>query len=200
MRNSHSFSSEIFTGRQARHCYDGTKDMAFDSTARGRSEDERGIGTRARPAPAITWRPARAAALVLASTLALSLGGCIGYDGEVTHGYQLDQRSLDQIKVGSSAEQVLVVMGYPSTTSTVGGDAWYFITQVTDAPVRFMKPRLTDQHVLAIYFDKEKKVQRVANYGIKDGQVFDFVSRTTPTGGSEGVFLNNIFKNMLHFG
>jgi outer membrane protein assembly factor BamE (lipoprotein component of BamABCDE complex) len=171
--------------------------MAFDSTAQGRLEDERSMMTR--PALRAHKRSIRAAALVLAATVSLGLSGCIGYDGEVTHGYQLDQRSLDQVKIGSSAEQVLVVLGYPSTTSTVGGDAWYFITQVTEAPVRFMKPRLTDQHVLAVYFDKQKKVERVANYGIKDGQVFDFVSRTTPTGGSEGMMLNNIFKNLLHF-
>ena len=39
-----------------------------------------------------------------AATLALSLGGCIGYDGEVTRGYVLDPRALEQVKVGSAAE------------------------------------------------------------------------------------------------
>ena len=39
---------------------------------------------------------------------------------------------------------------------------------------------MTDQHVLAVYFDKSGKVDRIANYGMKDGKVFDFVSRTTP--------------------
>jgi outer membrane protein assembly factor BamE (lipoprotein component of BamABCDE complex) len=184
--------------------------MFFDITAQVGSEGVRD-GARQLQAAGRSPRPSSAhqaggrrrrglaVRLALATGLALGVAGCIGYDGEVTHGYQLDQRSLDQIKVGSSAEQVLVVMGYPSTTSTVGGDAWYYITQVTDAPVRFMKPRLVDQHVLAIYFTKDKKVERVANYGLKDGQVFDFVSRKTPTGGSEGVLLNNMFKNLLHF-
>ena len=49
----------------------------------------------------------------------------------------------------------------------------------------FMPAQTTDQHVLAVYFDKSGKVERVANYGMQDGKVFDYVSRTTPTGGQE---------------
>ena len=134
-----------------------------------------------------------------AACLALGLSGCLGYNGEIVHGYQIDPRLLDQVKVGSSAEQVLVVMGTPSTTSTVGGDAWYYVGQKLVRPLAFMAPKMTDQYVLALYFDKDGKVERIANYGMKDGKVFDFVSRTTPTGGSEPNFLGNMFKNLMHF-
>jgi len=127
--------------------------------------------------------------------LAIGLSGCLGYDGEIIHGYQADPHLLSQVKIGSSAEQALVVMGTPSTTSTVGGDAWYYITQVTKRPVQFLDPKLVDQHVLAIYFYKQKKVTRIANYGIKDGRLFDFVSRTTPTGGADA----NLLKGLMHF-
>jgi len=141
-----------------------------------------------------------AARLAFAFGLAVGLSGCLGYDGEVVHGYQIDQHLLDQVKIGSSAEQALIVMGTPSTTSTVGGDAWYYIEQKTDRTVQFMDPKITDQRVLAIYFDKDKKVERIANYGLKDGKVFDFVSRTTPTGGAESTFLTGLFRSLLRFG
>ncbi len=127
--------------------------------------------------------------------LAIGLSGCLGYDGEIIHGYQADPHLLSQVKIGSSAEQALVVMGTPSTTSTVGGDAWYYITQVTTRPVQFLDPKLVKQHVLALYFDKQKKVTRIANYGIKDGRLFDFVSRTTPTGGADA----SLLKGLMHF-
>jgi outer membrane protein assembly factor BamE (lipoprotein component of BamABCDE complex) len=136
---------------------------------------------------------------VLALALTLSLGGCLGYDGEVVHGYQTDPKALDQVKVGGSAEQVLAVMGTPTTTSTVGGDAWYYISQTTDRSLAFMPSRTTDQRVLAVYFTKAKKVERLANYGLEDGKVVDFVSRTTPTGGAESTFLRGMFKNLLKF-
>jgi outer membrane protein assembly factor BamE (lipoprotein component of BamABCDE complex) len=137
---------------------------------------------------------------LLALSLATSLAGCLGYDGTIVHGYQPDQKSLEQVRVGSSAEQVLTLLGSPSTTSTVGGDAWYYVSQQTERTVQFLQPHVVDQHIYAVYFDKGKKVQRVANYGLEDGKVVDSVSRTTPTGGAESTFLRGMFTNLLHFG
>ena len=131
--------------------------------------------------------------------VAASLGGCLGYDGEITRGYMLDQHALDQVKVGASAEQVLVLLGTPSTTSTIGGGAWYYISQKVDRAMAFSPTEVTDQRVLAVYFTPQKKVDRIANYGLQDGKVFDFVSRTTPTGGAEQGFVKNLFRSFLRF-
>ncbi len=139
------------------------------------------------------------AKLALAAALALALGGCLGYDGQVVHGYQLDQKAAEQVKPGESAEHILVLLGTPTTTSTIGGDAWYYVTQITSRPVQFMNPKITDQRVFAVYFTKEKKVSRVANYGMEDGKLIDFVTRTTPTAGAESTFLKGMFINLLRF-
>jgi outer membrane protein assembly factor BamE (lipoprotein component of BamABCDE complex) len=139
------------------------------------------------------------AKLAFVAALALSLAGCIGYDGELQHGYVADERLLEQVKVGSSAEQVLVVLGTPTSTSTVGGSAWYYISQKTLQTFAFQQPNVVEQRIFAVYFDKAKKVERVANYGLQDGQVFDFVSRTTPTAGAESSFLAGAMKNLLRF-
>jgi outer membrane protein assembly factor BamE (lipoprotein component of BamABCDE complex) len=135
--------------------------------------------------------------VALVGSVLLTLAGCLGYDGDLQHGYVLEERQLDQVKQGSSAEQVLVVMGTPSTTSTVGGSAWYYISQKTSQPVAFMQPKIVDRRIIAIYFDKNKRVERVANYGLEDGRVIDFVTRTTPTAGAEASFLASAFKNLL---
>ncbi|MDB5570252.1 MAG: SmpA/OmlA domain protein [Hyphomicrobiales bacterium] len=139
--------------------------------------------------------------LALTATLgaALALGGCLGYEGDLTRGYVIDAKAMDQVRTGASAEQILVVMGTPSTTSTVGGDAWYYISQKTERSLAFMQPKITDQRVFAVYFDKNKKVQRVANYGLEDGKLIDFVTRTTPTAGAESSFVRNMLTNLLRF-
>ena len=137
--------------------------------------------------------------LVVSLGLALPLAGCLGYDGDVQHGYVLDEDALNKVKAGLAAEQVLVLMGTPSTTSTVGGDAWYYISQKTVQSVAFSKPEVTDQRVVAIYFAKGKKVERIANYGLEDGKLIDFVSRTTPTVGKESNFIKNMLTNLLRF-
>ena len=112
----------------------------------------------------------------------------------------LDQAALDQVKAGSSsAEQVLVLLGTPSTTSTIGGSAWYYISQTVARSFASAPLTVRDQRVLAVYFTADKKVERIANYGIKDGKVFDFISRTTPTGGAEQGFVKNLFRSFLSF-
>jgi outer membrane protein assembly factor BamE (lipoprotein component of BamABCDE complex) len=142
----------------------------------------------------------RAAALAGLMALATALSGCLGYDGDFDRGYQVDEQTLDQLKIGQTTKpQALALMGTPSTTSTVGGDAWYYIGQKMSRPLAFMPDKMTDQNVLAIYFDKGGKVSRIANYGMKDGKVFDFVSRTTPTGGAEPDFLRNIMSGLFKF-
>lgn len=137
--------------------------------------------------------------VVVAAGLALPLAGCLGYDEEVQRGYVVDDKLLAQVKTGEAAEKVLSLMGTPSTTSTVGGDAWYYVSQKVEQKLEFMRPQVTDQRVLAVYFTKQKKVERLANYGLEDGKVFDFITRTTPTGGAEQGFVRNLLKNLLRF-
>ena len=142
----------------------------------------------------------RRATLALALCAALAAGGCLGYEGDFARGYQVDEETLSQVKVGATTkEQALTLLGTPSTTSTVGGDAWYYIGQKIHRSVAFMPTQMTDQYVLAVYFDKGGKVDRIANYGMKDGKVFDFVSRTTPTGGQEPDFLRNMMGGLLRW-
>jgi outer membrane protein assembly factor BamE (lipoprotein component of BamABCDE complex) len=150
--------------------------------------------------PNIKLSAPRLLAAASALALAATLSGCLGYDGDFDRGYQIDQQSLDQVKIGATTKpQALALMGTPSTTSTVGGDAWYYIGQRLSRPLAFMQPKMTDQNVLAVYFDKSGKVARIANYGMKDGEVFDFVSRTTPTGGAEPDFLRNMMTGLFRF-
>ena len=142
----------------------------------------------------------RAAALAGVVVLGAALGGCIGYDGDFVRGYQIDEQAYAQVQIGKTSKpETLALMGSPSTTSTIGGDAWYYIGQRMVRPLAFMPAKMADQHVLAVYFDKGGKVARIANYGMKDGKVFDFVSRTTPTGGQEPDFLRNIMTGLFHF-
>jgi outer membrane protein assembly factor BamE (lipoprotein component of BamABCDE complex) len=134
------------------------------------------------------------AAHALLIALALPLAGC--FNETFQRGYVLPEGALEQIRLGASQEQVLIVLGTPSTVATVSGEAFYYISQTATRAASFMPTTITDQRVVAIYFDKDRRVQRVANYGIKDGKVFDFVSRTTPTAGSDTSFIKQLFTTI----
>jgi outer membrane protein assembly factor BamE (lipoprotein component of BamABCDE complex) len=131
-------------------------------------------------------------AVVAIALVCATLGGCTGE--QFQKGYILPPGALEQIPIGASQDQVLIVMGTPSTVATLNGEVFYYISQRTERPVAFMNQRLVDQRVIAIYFDKNRQVQRLANYGLQDGRIFDFISRTTPTSGQELSYLTPLFK------
>jgi outer membrane protein assembly factor BamE (lipoprotein component of BamABCDE complex) len=135
---------------------------------------------------------AATAARAIVFALALAAAGCSGETFQ--RGYVLPEGALEQIPLGASQEQVLLVLGTPSTVATVSGEAFYYISQKVDRPVAFMQTKVTDQRVIAVYFDRDRKVQRLAEYGMKDGRVFDFVSQTTPTSGND----LNVITTMIH--
>ena len=139
-------------------------------------------------------RGRRLAAHALLVALALPLGGCFGETFQ--RGYVLPEGALEQIPLGASQEQVLLVLGTPSTVATVSGEAFYYISQKAERAISFMRTKVTDQRVIAVYFDRDRKVQRLAEYGLKDGKIFDFVSRTTPTSGNDLSLISTIIHNL----
>ena len=133
---------------------------------------------------------ALATAVVLA--LALPLGGC--FTETYQKGYVVPEGALEQIPIGASQEQVLILMGTPSTVATVSGEVFYYISQRSERKVAFLPQAVVDQRVVAVYFDRNRRVERLANYGMRDGRIFDYVSRTTPSGGEEINYLGSVFK------
>jgi outer membrane protein assembly factor BamE (lipoprotein component of BamABCDE complex) len=164
---------------------DGTSSGMTDTSLRHqRVPSPRGLVAR--------WRGMRAAAAI--ALVCAALGGCTGE--QFQKGYILPAGALEQIPIGASQDQVLIVMGTPSTVATLNGEVFYYISQRSERKVAFMNQHVVDQRVIAIYFDKNRQVQRLANYGLQDGRIFDFISRTTPTSGQELSYLTPLFKLM----
>src|SRR6266478_834325 len=136
------------------------------------------------------WRGMRAVAAI--ALVCAALGGCTGE--QFQKGYILPPGALEQIPIGASQDQVLIVMGTPSTVATLNGEVFYYISQRADRPIAFMNQKMVDQRVIAVYFDKNRQVRRLANYGLQDGKIFDFISRTTATSGQELSYLTPLFK------
>ncbi|GAB2187590.1 outer membrane protein assembly factor BamE [Roseibium sp. LAB1] len=133
----------------------------------------------------------KASALILPLLVTLPLGGC--FTSTYTHGHVITSDMLNQVQVGSSREQVELVLGTPSTTSSLNGDAYYYISQKT-ATTAFMAPDIVEQRVVAVYFDKDGYVQDLGNYSLEDGKIVDIVTRKTRTGGADYGFLTQILR------
>src|SRR5437870_1402649 len=108
---------------------------------------------------------ALARTLAAALVLALPLAGC--FSETFQKGYIVPEGALEQIPIGASQEQVLIVLGTPSTVATVSGEAFYYISQRAERPIAFMPQEAVDQCVVAVYFDKGRRAPRCAIYGMQ---------------------------------
>lgn len=137
--------------------------------------------------------PSLAVASVLALGSAVVVSGCTP---TVTHrGHFLTPSDLSQIQPGMGQDQVKLALGTPTTESAIGGGAYYYLSSREEQRA-FFKPETTERRVVAVYFDQFQLVERVANYGLKDGKIFDFVGRTTEVATGEESILQQWFKGL----
>jgi outer membrane protein assembly factor BamE (lipoprotein component of BamABCDE complex) len=140
---------------------------------------------------------ARAIAMAAAGMTAVSvaLAGCSGQI--VKHGHQFRESELHAVQPGMSQEQVRTSLGSPATTASIpGGNAYYYISS-TSTKTAFLPEKEVDRKVVAVYFNPLGTVDKVANYTLKDGKVFDTISRTTPApGGRDDGIIKQLFRNL----
>lgn len=85
-----------------------------------------------------------------------------------THGYTFDQNHLSIIKVGqTNKEAVITGLGTPTTKSDFGPEVFYYISYKTEK-VAFFDPKIIEQKVIAIAFDKKNVVADITEYNIDD--------------------------------
>ncbi|WP_183228408.1 outer membrane protein assembly factor BamE [Bartonella callosciuri] len=135
----------------------------------------------------------------LSITSMIAITGCSILDSSGSsqvyqEGYILDKNALNSISVGSSQKQVLLSLGTPSLKTKYDNEVFYYISQTRYRRMQFMKTKIIDRKVLAIYFNKNGQVTKIANYGLQNGQIFDFIEKTTPTATKEQPFLMQIIK------
>ena len=137
----------------------------------------------------------RSLALMAALAAALAVGACDS--NIIKHGVQFHEGDLQQIQPGMTQEQVRLNLGTPSTTAVIGNNQAFYYISSTATQTAFMLPTEQDRQVVAVYFTQAGTVERVANYGMKDGRVFDYVSRTTPAPGGKDVgIVQQLFRNL----
>ena len=111
------------------------------------------------------------------------------------HGHVFTEDDIKQIRKGMSKDQVKLALGSPTTKSAVDGEVFYYISS-TQRHVAFFKPSVVERKVVVVYFDARSEVRQIAQYGLKDGKVFDFISRTTPSHAKTDNVLESLLKGI----
>ena len=135
---------------------------------------------------------------IAAVLLALTLAGCTSATSLVTkrtQGYEISDSAMAQIRTGQSQDLVTLVLGSPqSTNSFAEQTAWYYVeTKVQQTS--FGMTTIDSRTVLAVYFDKNKKVVDKAVYTAADGKTVEVESRRTPSYGEDRTFVDQILQS-----
>ena len=137
-----------------------------------------------------------AAGLLGAVLSGCSMGSGLALSTSKIQGYAISDDALAQIRPGQSQELVAVVLGSPQTINAFNeGSAWYYV-QTRVNQTAFGMTTVVDRKVLAIYFDKNKRVADKAVYGAKDGKVFTIEGRKTPSYGEDRSFLQQLISSV----
>jgi outer membrane protein assembly factor BamE (lipoprotein component of BamABCDE complex) len=135
---------------------------------------------------------------LIAAVAALALGACTPIVAQ--HGFIPDNELVERVKTGvHTRSQVAEILGAPSSVASFNGETWYYITRRTET-VAFLKPKVTDQRVVAVSFDPDNGlVAEVRRFSVEDGRDVAFVERETPTRGKELGFVEQLLGNVGRF-
>jgi outer membrane protein assembly factor BamE (lipoprotein component of BamABCDE complex) len=109
------------------------------------------------------------APIATAALLALVMAGCASNMSIVTQrtqGYEIPDTALQQIRPGQSQELVTLVLGSPQTTNSFGDQTAFYYVETKVQQTSFGLDMIKSRTVLAIYFDKNKKVVDKAVYSL----------------------------------
>jgi outer membrane protein assembly factor BamE (lipoprotein component of BamABCDE complex) len=138
--------------------------------------------------------------LLATAGAALAMLGLAGCETNVAQrGFAGTPGSVEKLEVKTqSREDVVRLIGSPSTIATFNPNVWYYVAQKQEQ-FAFFKAHIVDQKVLQLTFNDEGRLQTIKSYDLANAQDVRMVSRITPTAGKELTVLEQIMGNVGKF-
>ena len=136
-------------------------------------------------------------ASIIVALAATGLAGCAPTIDQ--RGNLPEPDKLAQIQPGTTTrEQVVKILGTPSSTGVFDDKNWYYISRRTKQ-IAFLDPDVLDQQVYIVNFDEHGVVRAVDHRDLKDGQDIAPAPGATPAPGRELTFLEQVLGNIGRF-
>jgi outer membrane protein assembly factor BamE (lipoprotein component of BamABCDE complex) len=111
-----------------------------------------------------------------------------------------DPDKLAQVQPGSTTkEQVIRILGSPSSASTFDDNVWYYISRRVKQ-IAFFKPEVLDQQVYIFDFDDKGVVKDLGHKTLADSRPITPAPGATPAPGRELSFMEQLLGNVGRFG
>ncbi|NRA73254.1 MAG: outer membrane protein assembly factor BamE [Rickettsiales bacterium] len=111
------------------------------------------------------------------------------------HGKELTNEVLVKLRTKKSTkEDVLEILGTPSSISAFNDDIWYYIS-LKKKGVSVLKPKITEQIVIELKF-KNNLLMQVKKYNADQVPSFKFNKQKTKVEGSDPSALKDFVRNL----
>ena len=132
----------------------------------------------------------------------LSLGLCLLTSCSVEteeHGKRIGKDLLDKIVPGSTQkQQVLSILGAPSTENDFGNKAWFYIAS-NNRKTALFGDKLLSRSIIKIMFNDKNTVTKITMLTEKDQKPVEHSQNKTPTAGQEIGILQQLLGNVGRF-
>ena len=132
--------------------------------------------------------------LVGLTALALASSGCSRI--RQSQGYLIDETLLTSIQPGvDNRDSVAKTLGRPTFSAQFDAGEWYYVSRNT-GPYAFANPKVLEQSILIISFDKAGNVAKVERRGMEQVARISPEQDKTVTLGRDTGFLEELFGNL----
>ncbi len=123
-----------------------------------------------------------------------SLNSCISK--KLVHGNLPDAQLVSILKVGVDSKKTTIqILGEPSFKGVLGDNSFYYVGTV-NSKIAFLDPKLDNQFVLELNFDKNDKLKKLYLYDEKESIDVSMSSLETKHSGKKLTFLEQILGNI----
>ena len=126
--------------------------------------------------------------------LLFSLNSCVSQ--KLVHGNLPDAQLVSILKVGiDSKKSTTQILGEPTFRGVLGDNSFYYVGTV-NSKLAFLDPKLDDQFILELNFDKNNKLKTLYLYDENESIDVSMSSLETKHSGKKLTFLQQIFGNI----
>lgn len=123
----------------------------------------------------------------------ICLNSCIGQ--KEIHGNLPEAQLVSLLKIGKDTKKtVSQILGQPTFFGAFGDNSFYYVGTV-NSKVAFLDPKVNEQYILELNFDKSDLLKKVYIYDKKQSMNVAMSSLETKTSGSKETFLQQLIRN-----
>ena len=123
-----------------------------------------------------------------------SLNSCISQ--KIVHGNLPDAQLVSLLNIGVDSKKTTTqILGEPSFKGVLGDNSFYYIGTV-NSKIAFLDPKLDNQFILELNFDKNDKLKKLYLYDEKESINVSMSNLETKHSGKKLTFLQQILGNI----